>query len=952
MNAENNLTGQIKREEQRHNVWGRPREGKLNHKLKCFYTNAHSMGNKKEELEILTQENKYDVIGITETWWDETHEWNTKLRGYNLFLRNRLNKKGGGVALYVRETYTSSEIQVSENGSPVETVWVRIQGEKNRKDTIVGVYYRPPGQTEDIDELFLQQMTMVSNKHDTVIMGDFNYPDICWESLSGKTHGSTKFLSSLADNFICQKVEKKTRGSAILDLILTNKEEMVEEVRVAGTLGCSDHAIIEFYITKGGRPEKTQTSRLDFRRADFDGLRRRVGSIHWLEVLKDRNVQEGWEILQSEILEAQSSTIPKRGKHGKHLRRPLWSNPNLNNLLKRKKTLFMKWKKGDISKQEYKAVCSNCRASVRKAKAKYELSIARNVKSNNKRFWGYVKRKRKAKDAIGVLQRENGELIKNNTEKAELLNTYFASVFSEKGHTTTAGLHSAIEGTNEPKHLIDREKVRELLANLNEFKSPGPDELHPRVLKELAEVIAEPLAVIFEKSWTTGEVPVEWRRANVVPIFKKGNKVEPGNYRPVSLTSIPGKLLEQVIKQHVCQHLDENAVINQSQHGFVTNKSCQTNLNSFYDRITKWVDQGNAVDVVYLDFSKAFDKVSHSILIEKMVKYGVDKRTVRWIQNWLSDRTQRVVINGCTSNWKNVSSGVPQGSVLGPVLFNVFINDLDEGIEGKLIKFADDTKLGDVANTKQDRDRIQKDLDKLQQWAETNRMVFNREKCKILHLGKNNENSTYKMGGICLSSSTGEKDLGVLVDHRLNMSQQCEAAARRANTVLGCIKRSIESRSREVIIPLYSTLVRPHLEYCVQFWGPQFKKDIDKLERVQKRVTRMVSGLETMSYEERLKDLGMFSLQKRRLRGDLIAVYKYLRGCHRAEGSELFSLAHGRTRNNGLKLQGSRFRLDIRKNFLTVRVINRWNSLPREVVSSPSLEVFKQKLDSHLSGMV
>jgi len=266
-------------------------------KLRCFYTNAQSLGNKQGELEILTQENKYDVIGITETWWDDAYSWNTELKGYNLFKRNRLNKRGGGVALYVREAYTSTEIQVSENGSPIEAVWVRIQGESNRKDTIIGVYYRPPGQSEDMDELYLHQVTKLSGKYDIVIMGDFNYPDICWETHSGKSQVSNKFLSSLADSFICQKVEEKTRGTAILDLILTNREEMVEEVRVTGTLGGSDHAILEFWIPRGGKPVRTQSSRLDFGRADFDGLRRRVGRIPWMEVLKDKNVQEGWEIL-------------------------------------------------------------------------------------------------------------------------------------------------------------------------------------------------------------------------------------------------------------------------------------------------------------------------------------------------------------------------------------------------------------------------------------------------------------------------------------------------------------------------------------------------------------------------------------------------------------------------------------------------------------------------------
>ncbi|XP_077772840.1 uncharacterized protein LOC114582471 [Podarcis muralis] len=291
--------------------------------------------------------------------------------------------------------------------------------------------------------------------------------------------------------------------------------------------------------------------------------------------------------------------------------------------------------------------------------------------------------------------------------------------------------------------------------------------------------------------------------------------------------------------------------------------------------------------------------------------------------------------------------------VLGPVLFNIFINDLDDGLKGILIKFADDTKLGGVAKTPEDRITLQNDLDRLENWAKTNKMNFNREKCKVLHLGKKKERHKYKMGDTWLESSTCEKDLGVLVDHKLDMSQQCDVAAKKANAILGCINRSIASRSREVRVPLYSALVRPHLEYCVQFWAPQFKKDTDKLERVQRRATKMVKGLETMPYEEQLRELGMFSLEKRRLRGDMIAMFKYIKGCHIEEGERLFSAApEKRTWSNGSKLQERRFHLNMRKNFLTVRAVRQWNLLPRSVVESPSLEVFKQRLDNHMSGVL
>ncbi|KAK4806988.1 hypothetical protein QYF61_000317 [Mycteria americana] len=430
----------------------------------------------------------------------------------------------------------------------------------------------------------------------------------------------------------------------------------------------------------------------------------------------------------------------------------------------------------------------NIMDGVRKAKADLELNQARDVKGNKKGFYKHIRRNR---ENVGPLLNGAGDLVTQDMEKTEVLNAFFAPIVASK-------------------------------TSLQKVQAP----------ETRGEVWRKEDLPMVEQEQRLGEVPEEWRKANVTPLFKKGKKEDPWNYRPVSLySSIP-------------------------------------------------VDEGRAMDVVYLNFSTAFVIVSHNILVDKLTKYGLEKSTVRWTENWLNSQVQRVVISGTKPSWRPVTSGVPRGSILGQILFNLFINDLDDRTECNLSKFADDTKLGGVDDIPDVCAAIQRHLDRLENWSERNPIKFNKGKCKGLHLGRDNPRHQYVQGGDQLETSSAGEDLGGLVDNKLTMSQQCTLATKKANSILGCIKKTITSRLREVILPLYSALVRPYLEYCVQFWIPQCKKDMDFLEQAQCRATRMIKGLEHLSYEERLRELGLFSPEKRQQGsgGDLIHVYKYLMG--------------------------------------------------------------------------
>ena len=558
---------------------------------------------------------------------------------------------------------------------------------------------------------------------------------------------------------------------------------------------------------------------------------------------------------------------------------------------------------------------------------------------------------------------DQGKTVICNTAKtkADLLCSFFSSVYCNETDDDYGSLVTRPCFIESTPISVSEEDVLARLNKLNINKSEGPDLLHPRVLYEIRHEITYPLMILFNKSLEVKKIPEIWKCANICPIYKKGKKDEVSNYRPVSLTCIVCKILESIIRDKIMEHFIKNKLFTNRQFGFLKGRSTVTQLLQILDDWTEALELGGRIDVIYTDFEKAFDKVPHKRLLSKLSSYKLHDSIIEWINNFLSDRHQRVRIGGEFSCWAKVLSGIPQGSILGPLLFIIFINDFVDICSDsiKMYLFADDANMYCHIRNILDIDNLQSGIDKFVKWTDRWQVKLNTDKCKVISVhhrrySKKEAVPKYLMNDTVLEEVMEIKDLGVYYDSLLLFDKHVSEKVNKAYMMLGIIKRNFVHLSHNCFVILYKSLVRSHLEYANSVWYPKRKTDVDKLERVQKRATKLIPELSKRSYSDRLKALHLPTLKYRRFRGDMIEVFKIIKGMYDpacVPQFEFINLGNDtvRTRGNQYKLTQHRYHYDLRKFSFTNRVIPIWNSLPNQVVCAETVNSFKNRLDKFWS---
>ena len=771
----------------------------------------------------------------------------------------------------------------------------------------------------------------------------------------------TQLINISTDRFLQQLVSQPTRITEtkenILDLFFCNNRSLVNTVEVIP--GISDHEAV--YIEASLRPHKIpQPPRKVFcyKKADYDSIKKGLINLHRdMTDMRTASVDTLWTKFKGCLSNLMHTHIPVKTLKGRKIKKP-WIDRKVRAAIRKRARLYtrMKKTKKEVDIRKYR----QCKGDIQKLERQAYYSYINNIievnedlderPSKQKRFWSYIKSLRKDNTGISPLK-DKGRLFNAPKDKANILNRQYQSTFTQE-NTNQVPSPSGTPYPDMEEIQVDEDGTRKLLQKTNPRKATGPDNIPARILKECASELAPILTTIFNRSLHEGKVPEDWRHANVTAIFKKGTRHDAANYRPVSLTSLCCKLLEHVIVSKTMQHLDRYHILSDCQHGFRAKRSCETQILTLYHELAASLDKKIQTDMIILDFSKAFDRVPHQRLLKKVHHYGIRGTTHQWISSFLNSRTQQVLVEGQSSEKVPVVSGVPQGSVLGPVLFLIFINNLPDNIISSTRLFADDCILYRQISSDNDQNLLQDDLDRLATWEKTWGMEFHPQKCSILRIYRPKTNPRtfqYQLKGVALAEEQSSKYLGVDIQSNLTWNDHINRITKKSNSMLGFLRRNLRQAGEETKAQAYFTMVRSNLDYCCTIWNPHNKEQIKQIEMVQRRSARFVTSRygNTSSVTDMLDYLGWESHETRRSKLQLIVLYKIVNGLIDIPPEDYLVQGNSRTRAaHKHKYRHYSSSSDCFKYSFFPRTIPLWNRLPAAAAEAPSLASFKRELST------
>ncbi len=925
------------------------------------------------ELETFCRDNNIDILALTETWCNDSHSDDLiKIADFTkIYRKDRLDRQGGGVAVYASNNVNINRLkEIEPSESEIMCFELQIPNKIN-KHAFLCVGYRPQDKNVidfTADFLDVYEYTNGKGYFNFLSVGDFNCKHSSFCQTDKDTTEGSILRAVLDSNGLSQLVDFPTRfdviynRSSCIDFIITNESSFVKNISSYGPVANCDHIPVAFQINAKIPKQKTFTRHVwNFKKGDFDKLNQKLAEYPWDTIFIIDNIDDIVDTWTDVFLDLAKECIP----YSKIIVRPddlPYMTSELRSQIRKKDRLFKQWQRTKYGhhRNYYTRARNAVGKALRLAEANYITKECDNlgVDHSNANWWSTVKKLccfRKASNTIAPIVNAQGILVYDAETKADIFNEFYASVSTIDNYDDPIPSNNIATGPLLENITILQNDVYEALTNLNTSKATGPDNIGNMLLKRCAPSISGVLTRIFNLSLSLGIFPRKWKIAHIVPIHKKGSVHDFKMYRPVSLLPCVSKVFEKLIFKEVYLHLRNNGLLSEFQSGFTPGDSTINQLIHINDMILKSMDNYEDVIGCFLDLTRAFDTVWHKGLLYKLDKYGIrdhanGSKLHTWFTSYLTERGHKVSIDGKLSSLRHINAAVPQGSVLGPLLFLVYINDVTLDIDSEIFLFADDTSIFKSGkDTKLMAQQINSDLNKIALWAKRWKININPTKTvSMLFSKKSNPDKNFqiRLNSEIIQLSDHHKHLGLWLSSDATWTKHINESALKARKRLGCVQKHKYRMDRRSIELIYLTFVRPLLEYGSVLFDSATNEDLDILTEIEKEALRIITGarkrtnldllysevkwpsLENRKETQKVITLGKIIIEKfpSYLVRDLPTYY----GDNRSVRNNTFAVPKART--------------DYYKKSFVPDSIDKWNKLPNEIRSIKSHKSLKYRL--------